>query len=228
MGESIEVVSNGSSAQGYLAAPETGSGPGLVMIQEWWGLTPHIRDLCDRLAAEGFVALAPDLFRGDVTTEPDEAGQLMMGLNLDRAAKDTAGAVHWLQADNRVRGAGVGAVGFGMGGGLALVLATQQPDAVKACVPFYGLIPWESGEPDWSAMSAAVQGHFAAADGFFTPEKAAALEQELQELGKYVEFFQYPGADRGFFNDMQPEVYDLEAASLAWTRTLSFLRAHLG
>ncbi len=228
MGESIEFPSNGDSALGYLAGPETGSGPGLVVIQEWWGLVPHIRDLCDRFAAEGFVALAPDLFHGDVTTEPDEAGKLMMALNLDRAAKDMAGAVHRLQADERVRGDGVGVIGFCMGGGLALVLATQQPDAIKACVPFYGLIPWESGAPDWSAMSAAVQGHFAAEDGFFTPDKAAALEQELQELGKDVEFFQYPGADHAFFNDTRPEVYDPEAASLAWTRTLSFLRAHLG
>jgi carboxymethylenebutenolidase len=228
MGQHIEFPSNGHTAGGYLATPETGTGPGLIVIQEWWGLVPHIEDVCDRFAGEGFVALAPDLFHGETTTEPDEAGKLMMALNLEQAAKDMAGAVARLRSDDLVRGEGVGVVGFCMGGGLALVLATQQPDVVTACVPFYGLIPWEGCEPDFSAMTAAVQGHFAAEDGFFGPDKAAALEQQLRDLGKDVEFFQYEGADHAFFNDTRPEVYDPDAASLAWTRALSFLRAHLG
>lgn len=228
MGQIIEFPSNGHNASGYLATPETGSGPGLVVIQEWWGLVPHIEDLCDRFAAEGFVALAPDLFHGEATTEPDEAGKLMMALNLEQAAKDMAGAVDRLQADDQVRGEGVGVIGFCMGGGLALVLATQQPGKVSACVPFYGLIPWANCEPEWSAMTAAVQGHYASEDDFFGPDKAAALEQQLRDLGKDVEFFQYQGAHHAFFNDTRPEVYDAEAASLAWTRALSFLRAHLG
>ncbi len=228
VGEIIEFPSGAATARGYRAGPGTGSGPGLVVIQEYWGLVPHIIDVCDRFAAEGFVALAPDLYHGETTTEPDEAGKLMMALNLEQAAADMGGAVDRLRADDQVRGDGVGVIGFCMGGGLALVLATEQPGAVKACVPFYGLIPWEHCEPDWTAMTAAVQGHFASEDDFFGPDKAAALEQKLHDLGKDVEFFQYQGAGHAFFNDTRPEAHDPEASSLAWTRVLSFLRAHLG
>lgn len=226
MGEMVEFASNGSTAPGYLATPAGGSGPGVLVIQEWWGLVPHIEDLCERFAAEGFVALAPDLYRGASTTEPDEAGKLMMALNLERAAKDLSGAVDLLV--ERSGHAAVGVVGFCMGGGLALVTGTLRPDAVKAVVAFYGVIPWPSAQPDWSQLDAAVLGHFAEKDGFFTPEKAQELEQTLKDLGKDVEFFVYPDVDHAFFNDTRPEVYDAEASSLAWTRTLSFLRAHLG
>jgi carboxymethylenebutenolidase len=115
-----------------------------------------------------------------------------------------------------------------MGGGLALVLATQRPDAVKACVPWYGLIPWPDAQPDWSALAAPVRGHYAELDGFFGPDKVAALEAQLRDLGKDAELLVYPGVDHAFFNDTRPEVYDAAAADLAWTRTLEFLRAKLG
>src|SRR3954469_13413784 len=167
MGEIVEFPSNGTTGQGYLATPSSGSGPGVVVIQEWWGLVPHIKDVCDRFAAEGFTALAPDLYHGQSTTEPDEAGKLMMALNIDEAAKDMGGAVDYLKASDAVRGEGVGVVGFCMGGGLALLLATQRPDDIKACVPFYGVIPWESASPDWSKLDCPVQGHFAEQDEFF-------------------------------------------------------------
>ena len=228
MGEIVEFPSNGGTGRGYLATPAEGAGPGLVVIQEWWGLVPHIEDVCDRFAAEGFTALAPDLFHGEKTTEPDEAGKLMMSLNIEQAGKDMGGAVDHLLASDDVRGHGVGVVGFCMGGGLALLLATQRPDDVRACVPFYGVIPWESAKPDWSRMQAAVQGHFAEKDGFFTPEAAQQLEQQLKDLGKEAEFFIYPGADHAFFNDTRPEVYDEDAARQAWVRTLEFLRSKLG
>src|SRR5690606_26234135 len=146
MGEIVTFASNGGTAQGYLAVPEGGGGIPLVVIQEWWGLVPHIQDVCDRFAAEGFVALAPDLFHGETTTEPDEAGKLMMALNVDQAARDMGGAV-----DKVAEVAGsdrVGVTGFCMGGGLALVLAAKRPDKVKAAVPWYGLIPWPDAEPD--------------------------------------------------------------------------------
>ena len=142
------------------------------MIQEWWGLVPHIKDVCDRFAAEGFVALAPDLYHGETTTEPDEAGKLMMALNVEQAAKDMSGAVDNLQRGHAVASA-VGVTGFCMGGGLALVLACHRPDAIKACVPFYGLIPWASAQPDWSKLDAAVLGHYAEQDGFFGPDQVA-------------------------------------------------------
>jgi len=223
----VQYPSNGAEGSGYLATPE-GAGLPLIVIQEWWGLVPHIRDVCDRFAGEGFTALAPDLYHGESTTEPDEAGKLMMALNLGQAAKDMSGAVDFLQGHDAVRGDGIGVTGFCMGGGLALVLACQRPDEIRACVPWYGIIPWESAEPDWSALQAPVQGHYAQEDGFFTPDKVEALEAKLRGLGKDVELFIYPGVEHAFFNDTRPEVYEPEAAQQAWTRTLSFLRGHLG
>jgi len=223
MGEHIEFPSNGTTGGGYLATPASGSGPGVVVIQEWWGLVPHIEDVCDRFAAEGFVALAPDLYHGTTVpvTEPDEAGKQMMAMKLDQAGRDLSGAVDELL--RRTARSEVGVVGFCMGGGLALVLACQRPDAVAACVPFYGVIPWPGVAPDYSAMRARVLGHFAERDGFFGPEAARQLERTLRDLGKDVAFHIYPGADHAFFNDTRPEVYDASAAALAWQRTVAFL-----
>ena len=228
MGEMVEFRSNGGTGQGNLAAPEAGAGIGLVVIQEWWGLVPHITDVCDRFAAEGFTALAPDLYHGESTTEPDEAGKLVMALNLARAATDMSGAIDYLVASDRVRGDGVGVVGFCMGGGLAMMLGVQRPDAVEAVVPFYGFIPWDSVQPDWSKLAAPMLGHYAEHDEFFSIEQARALESTLRDLGKDVDFQLYNGTHHAFFNDTRPEVYDDDAASLAWTRTLEFLRAKLG
>ncbi len=228
MGALVEIEVAGGSVRGYRAGPETGSGPAVVVIQEYWGLVPHIRDVCDRFAAEGFVALAPDLYHGEVAEEPDEAGKLMMALNLDRAAAELAGAVEHLIADEQVRGDAVGTVGFCMGGGLALVLAARQPGRVAACASFYGVIPWERCEPDWGRLTAAVQLHVASEDRAFAPDAAEAFEARLRGLGVDVELFVYDGAQHAFFNDTRPAAHDPEAASLAWTRTLSFLRAHLG
>ena len=226
MGELIEYPSDGTSGQGYLAIAEGGTGPGVVVVQEWWGLVPHIEDLCDRFAAEGFLALAPDFYHGKATTEPDEAGKLMMAMELPKAAKDFSGAVDVLL--ERSGRQSVGAVGFCMGGGLALVLATQRPDAVHAVVPFYGLIPWPEAQPDWSALDAAVLGHFAENDGFASAEYVAQLEASLRDAGNDdVTTYVYPGTEHAFFNDTRPEVYDAAASRLAWERTLEFLRARL-
>lgn len=225
MGEMVEFPSNGMTGEGYLATPEGGSGPGVVVIQEWWGLVPHIKDVCDRFAAVGFVALAPDLYHGEVATEPDEAGKQMMALKLDRAGKDMSGAVDFLK--ERSTGSGVGVTGFCMGGGLALVLACQRPDAVVAVAPFYGVIAWPDAQPDWGAITASVQGHYAEKDDFANPESVKALEQKLAGLGKDVEMFIYPGCDHAFFNDTRPEVYNAEAAALAWQRATRFFRARL-
>jgi carboxymethylenebutenolidase len=225
MGELIEFPSNGSSASGYLAVPKEGSGPGVIVIQEWWGLVDHIKDVCDRFAAAGYVALAPDLYHGVTMSEPDEAGKEMMAMKLDQAARDMSGAV-----DEVVRRSStdhIGVIGFCMGGGLALVLATQRPDVVAAVVPCYGIIPWPDVQPDYSAMSAGLLGHYAANDGFFTPEAAQALGEQLRGLGKEAEIIVYPGTDHAFFNDTRPEVYDAEAAGALWERTLAFFSSHL-
>lgn len=226
MGDIVEFASNGGRARGYLARPEGDDSIPLVVIQEWWGLVPHITDVCDRFAAEGFVALAPDLYRGEQTTEPDEAGKLMMALNLEQAAKDLSGAVdHVAEIAGSDR---VGVTGFCMGGGLALVLATQRPDRVKACVPWYGVIPWPDAQPDWSRLDAAVQGHFAEKDAFFGPDAVRELQGRLEALGKEAELIIHPGVDHAFFNDTRPDVYDPQTAERAWSKAVAFLRAQLG
>ena len=227
MGEMIEFPSNGSTGQGYLATPSSGSGPGVVVIQEWWGLVPHIKDVADRFAAAGFTALAPDLYHGESTTEPDEAGKKMMAMNIEKAAKDMSGAVE--AVGQRSSNAGkVGVVGFCMGGGLALLLGTQRPDKVKAVVPFYGVIPWPAAQPEWSNLAGcAVQGHYAEQDDFANPDTVRKLEADLKSKGVDVEMFIYPGTDHAFFNDTRPEVHDASASKQAWDRTIEFCKKHL-
>ena len=225
MGEMIEFPSNGTAGQGYLAAPDGGSGPALVVIQEWWGLVDHIKDVCDRFAAEGFVALAPDLYRGRAVSEPDEAGKAMMAMKLDEAAKDMSGAVD--EVRRRAGQEHVGVIGFCMGGGLALVLATRRPDAVAAVVPCYGVIPWPDAQPDYSAMTAAVDGHYAELDTSFPPDVANALGEQLRALGKDAAITVHPGAEHAFFNDTRPEVYNAQESAKLWASALSFFRRHL-
>ena len=224
-GEIVSFPSNGQEAEGYLAKPASGSGPGVVVIQEWWGLVPHIKDVCDRFAGEGFVALAPDLFHGKTASEPDEAGKLMMSLKMDQAAKDMSGAVDYLAGLDAATGAKVGSVGFCLGGGLSLYLASLKPQ-IGACVIYYGALP--GVQPDLAQVQAAVLGHYAENDQWASPAAAKALEGQLEAAGKQVEFHVYPGTDHAFFNDSRPEVYKSDAAKLSWERTLAFFRQHLG
>jgi carboxymethylenebutenolidase len=230
MGEDVTFPSNGSDGQGYLAVPAGGSGPGVVVLQEWWGLVPHIKDVADRFAAEGFVALAPDIYRGDsvANTEPDEAGKLMMSLNIERAAKDMVGAVDYLKSRPEVTG-GIGVVGFCMGGGLTLWLATLRPDDINAAAPYYGVLPWPAAQPDYSALAGkvSVQGHYATEDDFATPEAVGELEAELNGHGVDNEFFIYDNAGHAFFNDTRPEAYHAGHAATAWRRTVDFFKKHL-
>ncbi|MEZ5321969.1 MAG: dienelactone hydrolase family protein [Microthrixaceae bacterium] len=223
MGSIVEFPSNGSSGTGYFA-PAEGGGPGVVVVQEWWGIVAHIRDVVDRFAAAGFSAIAPDLFGGETTREPDEAAKLMMALNVDRAVAEMSGAVDFLLADQHVSSKTVGITGYCMGGGLALVAACRLPEKISACAPFYGLIPWESAEPDWSTLRARVSGHYAERDEWFGPEAVAALSEKLEAAGKDATFTIHPGTDHAFFNDTRPEVYDAREAAKAWEDTLTFLR----
>jgi carboxymethylenebutenolidase len=220
MGEMTTFPSNGHTCDGYLAGD--GTGPGVIVIQEWWGLVPHITDVADRFAAAGFTVLAPDLYHGESSTEPDGAGKLMMALNLETAAKDLSGAVALLQ--QKTGRDKVGVVGYCMGGGLALVLATQRPDAVAAAAPYYGAIPWASVQPDWSALTAKVVGEYAELDGWASPDAAQALETQLRELGKDATMHVHAGADHAFFNDARPEVYDAAASATAFDRTVALFR----
>jgi carboxymethylenebutenolidase len=223
-GEMVRFPSNGSEAEGYLAKPASGRGPGVVVIQEWWGLNDNIKDICDRFAKEGFVALAPDLYHGVVTKEPDEAGKLMMAMKFDQAAKDMSGAIDYLAGLDAATGEGIGVTGFCMGGGLALVLATLRQQ-IAACVPFYGVLPQQ---PDFGKMHAAVLGHYAENDQWASPASSRELETRLKSLGKQVEFHVYPGTEHGFFNDTRAEVHNAEASKLAWERTVAFFRQRLG
>ena len=223
-GQLVEFGSDGARAQGYLARPTSGRGPAVIVVQEWWGLVDHIKAVVDRTAAEGFVVLAPDLYHGDKTTDPDEAGRLMMALEMDRAIRDLGGAITYLLALEGVTYERAGAVGFCMGGQLALATACRDP-RVGACVDFYGVHP--NLTLDFSALEAPVLGIFAENDGFVTPEVVAKLENDLRSAGKTCPFHTYPGVKHAFFNDSRPEVYNAEAAHDAWQRTLRFLREHL-
>jgi carboxymethylenebutenolidase len=227
MGEQVTFASNGDSAEGYLALPPGGAGPGVIVIQEWWGLVPHVQDLADRFARDGFVALAPDLYHGARTTEPDEAGKLLMGLAMDRAAKDIAGAATYLTGRGETTGGGVGAVGFCMGGSLALWSATIAPE-IKVAVGFYPAIPWERMAPDWPSYAGkAAQIHAAEGDG---GTQAAGIQQAkgaIEAAGGTVELYDYPGTQHAFVNDTRPEVYDADATGLALDRTLALLRGRL-
>lgn len=227
MGEMVEFPSNGDKATGYLATPATGSGPAVVVIQEWWGLVPHVKDVCDRYAAEGFTALAVDLYHGASASnqEPDEAGKLMMGMELPRAAKEMSGAVEWLLESDTTTGDAVGVVGYCMGGGLALLLATLRPE-VRACVAYYPVMPWPGFSADWSKLNGPVLGHFGANDSWNTEAKVAELEAQLAASGQHVEF-QWYDADHAFFNDSRPEIHDADASQLSWDRTLAFFRQQL-
>jgi carboxymethylenebutenolidase len=222
-GQMVTFPSNGQTAEGYLALPASGRGAGLIVIQEWWGLVPHIKDVADRFAAAGYLALAPDLYHGTTTKEPDEAGKLMMSMKMDVAAKDLSGAYDFLKSHEACTGK-VGDVGFCMGGGLALVLATIKP--LDACVVYYGATV--GPPPDLSTFSGALLGHYAENDEWASPAKGHELETQIRALGKHAQIYEYDGADHAFFNDTRPEAYNKGAAELSWERTLGFLKHNLG
>jgi len=224
VGEMISFPANGRNADGYLALPPSGRGPGLVVIQEWWGLVDHIKDLADRFAREGYVALAPDLYHGEKTKSPDQAGKLLMALNIAETAKDLGGAAQYLRGRPEVQPRKIGAVGFCMGGQLALYGGTTHPDLIDAVVDFYGIHP--KVDPDVSRLSGPVLAHFGTRDRSVPESAANALVERIKAAGKSVEAYFYD-ADHAFFNDQRPEVYDRDSAQLAWRRTLDFLRRAL-
>jgi len=227
-GQDVNFPGEGDGAaglHGYLAIPSSGHGRGVLVIQEWWGLVDHIRDVCDRLACAGFVALAPDLYHGEHTASPDAAGRLMMDLEIPRAERDLAAAAQALLGHQAVTGPRLGAIGFCMGGQLALLAATRNP-RIGAVVDFYGIHPRVT--LDLSQFQAAVLGLFAERDSFVPPEAARKLESELRGAGARVRIRIFSGVDHAFFNDTRPDVYDATAAASAWADTLAFLRQELG
>jgi carboxymethylenebutenolidase len=204
--------------------PATGSGPGVVVIQEWWGLVDHVRDVCDRLAREGFVALAPDLYRGEATSDPTAAERLMMNLDIPRASSDLSAAVAQLLGHDAVEGARLGCIGFCMGGQLALSAAASER-RIGAVVDCYGIHP--EVRLDFEGMQAAVLGIFAENDDFVPAAAVSALERQLAAAGVRATLKTYLGVDHAFLNDSRPDVYAAATAHEAWADVLAFLRAEL-
>jgi carboxymethylenebutenolidase len=221
-GKMVQFTSNGGTTDAYLSTPPNGRGPGIVVIQEWWGLVGHIRNVTDRFAAEGFSALAPDLYHGKTANEPDEAGKLFMALNVAQAEKDLRAAVDEVAKHSSTQK--IGAVGFCMGGQLALFAATVNPK-VGAVVDFYGVHP--NVKPDYAKLNGPVLGLFAEKDAFVTPQTAREVDAAIKKAGKQSEIHIYPGVDHAFFNDENKAAYNKPAAEDAWRRTLAFFRQHL-
>jgi carboxymethylenebutenolidase len=226
MAEMVEFPSNGGTASGYLVTPAGGSGPGVIVIQEWWGLEPGIKEMSDRLGRDGFIALAPDLYHGELAghDEMDKASELMQRLPPERAARDMSAAVDYLSGHDAVTGDGIGVVGFCMGGMLSLILAANRPDRVKAAVPFYGF-PQGDTEPDWSRLEASVRGHVAEHDDFFSPAAAASLEEKLRAMGKDVTLTVHPGTGHAFMGPHNAlGTLDEKLAAQIWPEVISFLK----
>jgi carboxymethylenebutenolidase len=222
----IEFPTSAGASPGYLAVPANERGPATIVLQEWWGVDEHIRSVCDRFAAEGFFALAPDLYRGETTAQPSEAQQKMMALSMPEVEKEMCGAAGYLLSQPGVEGTRVGSVGFCLGGGLSLWAAATCPE-VSAAVTYYYVNP--HGKPDFAQISGPVLGHFGTADEFIPHEEAQALEGELRNAGVDVTFQYYEGNGHAFFNDSDRlGTYDAGAAERSWERTISFLRSTLG
>jgi carboxymethylenebutenolidase len=223
--QNVTFPSAGTTAHGYLALPPSGQGPGVIVIQEWWGLTDHIANVADRLAAEGFVALAPDLYGGHVAHDSGEAVRMMRELPVSRGVELLSGAVDHLLALPEVTSKTVASVGFCMGGGFVIYQAAADP-RVSAAVPFYGVIQGEL--PDFSGLKAQILGHYGEHDTSIPKEKLEHLSEAIQQQSGITPDFRLYPANHAFFNDGRPEAYDPESAARAWQSTVAFLHEQLG
>ncbi|TAK34054.1 MAG: dienelactone hydrolase family protein [Chloroflexota bacterium] len=224
-GKEVEYSSNGGRTRAYLSLPPSGQGPGVVVIHEWWGLGDQICGVADRLARAGFVALVPDLYHGEIAREPDEAGKLMMALNMKQVAQDLTGAAKYLLAQPDVTSKRVGVIGFCMGGQLALYGATTAPELYGAVVDMYGIHP--NAKPDYAKLGAPVLGLFGAKDTSLPPAAVNQLEQTLLREGIETQFHIYPNVGHAFMNERRPEAYDAQMAEDAWGRIVTFFRSRL-
>jgi carboxymethylenebutenolidase len=228
-GRMIDFDAEGAPAPGYLATPGATMGPGVVVLHEWWGLTEPFRQACDRLAQAGFVALAPDLYRGKTTAAVEEAEVLGAALDRDveRWRGDIRGALRFLRHNGASSPAGgrgaFGFVAFSLGGSYALDMSINLADAIAAVVTFYATYPGL----DFSRATAAYLCHFAENDSFVPAADVMEMEQALRDAGRPATFYTYPGTTHWFFDANLPEAYDAEAAALAWDRTIAFLNAEL-
>ncbi|MDB5504194.1 MAG: Carboxymethylenebutenolidase [Tardiphaga sp.] len=213
---------DGKETGGYLANASAGNAPGVVVIQEWWGLSEQIKGLADRFALAGFDALAPDLYNGKVVPyhDTDAAGKEMNSLDfMDATTQTVRGAAQYLARN----GAKVGLTGFCLGGAVTVIGACKIPE-LKAAVAFYGIPPEAAARP--ADVQVPLQGHFANRDDWCTPAVVDAFEAGLKAAGKSAEFFRYE-ADHAFVNEQRASVHDREAAELAWGRATAFFKKHL-
>jgi carboxymethylenebutenolidase len=206
---------------GYLALPESGSGPAILVLHAWWGLNQFFKDLCDRLADEGFVALAPDLLGGQVATTIDDAEQQLSAADADELAHLTRSSLWTLREMPMTDDGPIGVLGFSMGASMALWLSARVPEDVAATTVFYG-----GQDIDFMGSRSAYLGHYADVDPYVDEDGLALLEAELHLLELDTTFHRYPGTAHWFFEDDRPE-YDETAAALAWDRTIAFFRKHL-
>jgi carboxymethylenebutenolidase len=224
VGREIQIQSEDGDFAGYVALPASGHGPGLLVLQEGWGLVPQIRSVCDRLARAGFVALAPDLYRGESTADPDAAGRLMMELEIERAGRDLAAAAEALKRQPESDGSSIGCIGFCMGGQLALHAACLRPD-IGAVVDCYGVHPQVSLA--FENSKAKILGVFAEQDEFIPAAAVEALGSALEAAGLVHTLLTYEGVQHGFLNEDRPEVYSAKIAARAWRDIENFLTAEL-
>lgn len=208
-------------AVGYEALPPSGEGPGVLVLHAWWGLNDFFRGVCDRLAAAGFVVVAPDLWGGAVASTVDEAEGLLKQRDDQAIGAAVVAALSHLRSHPAVRGEALGAIGFSMGAAWAAYLAGARPE-LRAVTLFYGI-----GEGDFAASQAAFLGHFAQEDPWEPEEGVRWLEGALGEAGREAEFHRYPGVGHWFFEEDRHDAYSSEEAALAWDRTILFLRERL-
>ena len=213
--------------QGYLALPPSGAGPGVLVLHAWWGLNDFFKQFCDRLAAAGIVALAPDLYDGRTAATIEEAQQLIATLDDERTTEAVVGAVNYLQGNAAVVGDTLGTVGFSMGGAWALLLATAlAPEDLGAVVVFYGNYA-DIEQDDYAKSHAAFLGHFAETDEWEPVADVQQTEERMRAAGRPVTFHFYPGVGHWFSEADRSDAFNAEAAELAWQRTVDFLRAKL-
>jgi carboxymethylenebutenolidase len=219
----IEFAVGNRTALGFLATLDAGPGPGVIVLHAWWGLNDFFKALCRRLADAGFVALAPDLYRGAVANTIAEAKQLRSQVDRDTANKEMSAAVAYLQQHSAVQGKPLGAIGFSLGAHWALWLADHHPTSISAAVLYYG-----TSGGRFTKTRAAFLGHFAEHDTWGAgAQSVQALETRLQAAGRATAFHTYPNTQHWFAEDDRPEAYDAEAAQLAWERSIAFLWSHL-
>ena len=222
MEQTIVLPQDGNDLQAHLVLPESGRGPGVLVLHAWWGLNDFFKDVCRRLAEEGFVALAPDLYHGPTAATIPGAKLLRKSLDREGARREIAAWIEYLRLSPAVEGPLLGEIGFSMGAGYALQMAAEKPRDFGAVVVFYGL---RSGK--FPKTQAAFMAHFAEIDSYLSPEAVMKLEENLRLASPLVNCFEYPGTEHWFFEKDRPDTYQDIAAELAWQRTIDFLREWL-